>query len=217
MNYPKKFLVFILFILACTNIVFAQYYENNAKSGLGIPYFDVVFHNKFDQNMDGYDVLVITQFLYDDLTFTKSDTSGYEASFELLIAAYDEKENVVFNRTINKKIHVASFNQTNTRDKKVLLKNDINLKSGKYTILLKALDLSTNQSTSRKTTLMLKDYMSDALFISGISFLQDVVWDSSMQVVSFNPTIGSNFSARNGAFYVYFDLYTRNLDVPVQV
>ena len=195
----------------------AQYYESSAESGIGIPYFDVVLHNQFDKNMDGYDVLVLTQFIYDDLTFIKSDTSGYDASFELLIAVYDEKENVVFNSTVYKKFNVKDFDLTNNRDEKILLKNQVDLSAGKYTFLLKALDLSSDQSASRKISVELKDYKLEPLFISGISFLQNVEWDSSMQVTNFTPTIGNNFTARDGNFYIYFDLYTQDINKSISV
>ena len=217
MYYLRDILIVFSFIFILTRLVSAQYYESSAKSGIGIPYFDVVLHNQFDKNMEGYDILVLTQFVYDDLTFIKSDTSGYEASFELLIAAYDEKENVVFNRTVNKKFNVPDFNLTNDRDEKILLKNIVDLSVGKYTFLLKALDLSTNQIASRKINVNLKDYQTEPIFISGISFLQDVQWDSNMQMINFNPTIGNNFTARDGNFYIYFDLYTQDVNDPVNI
>ena len=194
-----------------------QYYESSDKTGIGIPYFDVVLHNQFDPNMKGYDILILTQFVYDDLTFVKSDTSGYDASFELLIAVYDEHENVVFNRIINKNISVKDFDLTNDRDEKILVKNSISLNAGKYTILIKALDLSTNQNASRKMTLNLRDYKSEPIYISGISFLQDVQLDSNMQVIDFSPMIGNNFTARDGIFYIYFDLYLKDIAEPVDL
>ena len=126
----KKIHILIAIILLFTKFLSAQYYESPEKTGIGIPYFDVVLYNQFDPNMEGYDVLVLTQFVYDDLTFIKSDTTGYDASFELLIAVYDEKENVVFNRTINKSINVKNFELTNDRDKKILIKSKVDLMAG---------------------------------------------------------------------------------------
>ena len=211
------FLFCFCIIVISGNIVSAQYYESSDKTGIGLPYFDVVLHNQFDPNMNGYDVLVLTQFVYDDLTFIKSDTAGYNASFELLLAVYDVNENVVFNRTINKNIYVKSFDLTNNRDQKILMKNFISLNPGKYTVLIKVLDLSSNQIASRKMKLNLVDYQAEPVFISGISFLQDVKWDSSMQVIDFSPTIGNNFTAREGLFYIYFDLYVKDISKPVDL
>lgn len=204
-------------ILLSFNILFAQYYENSDKSGIGLPYFDVVLHNQFDRNMNGYDILVLTQFVYDDLTFIKSDTSGYDASFELLIAVYDEHNNVVFNRTINKNVFVNNFDLTNNRDEKIMMKNSISLDPGTYTLLIKVLDLSTNQAASRRINLLLRNYQTEPIFISGISFLQNVVWDSNMQVIDFSPTIGNNFTAHEGLFYIYFDLYVKDISIPVDL
>lgn len=213
----KKIHILIAIILLFTKFLSAQYYESPEKTGIGIPYFDVVLYNQFDPNMEGYDVLVLTQFVYDDLTFIKSDTTGYDASFELLIAVYDEKENVVFNRTINKSINVKNFELTNDRDKKILIKSKVDLMAGKYVFLLKVLDLSTNQNLSRKVNVTLPEYESKPISISGISFLQDVKWDSNMQVLSFNPTIGNNFTAREGNFYIYFDLYVKDISQPITI
>ncbi|MEJ2545505.1 MAG: hypothetical protein P8Y99_15690, partial [Calditrichaceae bacterium] len=105
----KNILIALYIILLSFNMLFAQYYEKSDNAGIGLPYFDVVLHKQFDRNMKGYDILVLTQFVYDDLTFIKTDTSGYNASFELLLAVYDQSNNVVFNRTLNKKIFVDNF------------------------------------------------------------------------------------------------------------
>jgi GWxTD domain-containing protein len=97
------------------------------------------------------------------------------------------------------------------------MKNSISLDPGKYTILIKVLDLSTNQTASRKMNLSLRDYQSEPIYISGISFLQNVVWDSSKQVIDFSPTIGNNFTVREGFFYIYFDLYVKDISKPVNL
>jgi len=196
---------------------FAQYYETSQQSGIGIPYFDVVLHNQFDENLEGNLVVVMTQFTYDDLTFVKSDSSGYDAEFELLIAAYDKKENVVVSRTINKNVNVKDYTFTNSRDKKMSMKNSINLDTGEYTLLVRATDLTTNKIASRKMSLKLPNYQEKEISISGISFLQKVEFDSVMQIVDFTPTIGNNFTARAGSFYIYFDLFTQELGDPVEI
>ena len=97
------------------------------------------------------------------------------------------------------------------------MKNSIRLDPGKFTILIKVLDLSTNESASRRLNLELATYQQEPLYISGISFLQDVQWDSNMQVVDFSPTIGNNFTAREGFFFIYFDLYVKDLLQPVDL
>ena len=203
------------FILFSGNL-FSQYYEGSEQSGIGIPYFDVVIQNQFDDSLKGNLVTVITQFLNDDLTFVKSD-SGYEAQYEVLIAAYDDDNNVVMSRTINKKVSTDDYTLTNSRDDKISLSTVINLKPGKYTLLVKSTDLTTNKVATRKLNVTLPDYMEKQISISGISFLQHVVFDSLNNLKEYTPTIGNNFTARAGQFYIYFDLYARDIEQPVKI
>ncbi len=215
----KRFnsLIFIaLFAITLTNL-HAQYRGQPEMSGVGLPFFELLLHNQFTEDVHHNRLLVIAQFLYDDLTFVKSDTVGYEAEFEFIIAVYDQNEQIVVSRTISKTFNVKNFDDTNSRDKKYTFKEDLLLKSGEYKVLVKSVDLTTNKSAQRKIDLKLPDYSEKTIDISGILLLHEVYLDSTGKINGYLPTFGNNFTAREGFFYIYFDLFTAGISEPANI
>jgi len=194
---------------------FSQYYEYAGDSGIGVPFFELIMHRQFDPNDYSNRILISSQFLYDDLTFIKSDTSGFDANFELLYAVYDEDEQVVVSKTISKKINVKDFELTNSREERITTKDILTLESGKYRLLAKVLDLVSGKSAQRKMELNLSAYESKNVAISGILFLQSAQFDSAGNLSDLIPAFGNNFSVRFGSFYIYFDLFMQ--EVPSSV
>ncbi|MBD3225089.1 MAG: GWxTD domain-containing protein, partial [Caldithrix sp.] len=136
---------------------------------------------------------------------------GYDADFEFLIAAYNEDEEVVLTRTTTKKINVKNYALTNSRDKKIRLNDEIQLLPGKYRLLLKSTDLVSNKTATRKINIKVQDYADKHFSIGDILFLKSVTMDSLNRLVDYEPTMGNNFSTRQGAFYIYFNLYTKTV------
>lgn len=188
----------------------AQYQEHSSQSGIGIPFFDLVLHKQYDTDFSRHRLLLMAQFLNDDLTFVKSDTSGYDASFELLLAVYDEQRNVVVSKTINKNINVQDYGLTNSRQLKYTLKEQMRLPAGKYELLARSVDLMSSKSAQRKVKFKLDRYDDKKISISGILFFQAASFDSSGKLVDFSPTVDNNFNARSGYFYIYFDLFVKD-------
>jgi len=214
----RKFITLsVMGILVFASFTHGQYFEQSSQSGIGIPYFDVVLHNQFDVELQGGIVLVMAQFIYDDITFVKSDSAGYDAELELLLAVYDTKDNVVLNRMINRKLNVKEYNLTNSRDEKLALKNSINLNNGDYSLLLRATDLTTKKVASRKINFTLPEYKDKAISMSGLAFMHGISFDSTGAIVDFTPTFGNNFTARDGEVFIYFDLYTKDTNTPVEI
>ncbi len=202
--------LFIMMLGAATNVQ-AQYYEGSKYSGVGIPFFEVVLHRQFADDLTRNRLRIMAQFLYDDLTFVKSDTSGYESEFEFLIGIYDENDDVILSRTINRNVHVNDYEKTNSREDKYILTNNVVVEAGKYQILLKATDLNTNKTAQRKVKVNVPNYSEKPLIVGDILFLKDVVKDSAGKIVDYTPSMGNNFSTRKGRFYIYFDLYSQNV------
>jgi len=207
--------VMLFFVLASS--AQGQYFEQSSQSGIGIPYFDVALHNQFDNELQGGIILVMAQFVYDDITFVMSDSAGYDAELELLLAVYDTEDNVVVSRMINRKLNVKEYNITNSRDEKLVLKNSIKLNNGDYALLLRATDLTTKKVASRKISFSLPKYMEKAISMSGLTFLHDIIFDSTGTIVEFTPTFGNNFTERDGEVYVYFDLYTQDTTKSIEI
>ncbi|MGD9489435.1 MAG: GWxTD domain-containing protein [Calditrichaceae bacterium] len=213
-----QFLLIISIItgMLLTN-VYGQYYEKSKYSGVGIPFFEAGVQKQYKQDLSGYTLSIMAEILYDDLTFVKSDTSGYDADLEWLVAVYDSDGKVIFSRTINKKFNVENYEATNNRNLNLVIKDEIDFKPGDYQLLMKTTDLITNKSAQRKNELNLPDYTSEKLAMSSISFMKSVNMDSAKHVVDFIPTFGDNFTIRSGSFYIYFDLYSSKTDVPFEI
>lgn len=211
-------IVFVLLTLAFfSGPVSAQYFERSGYSGIGIPFFESDIYRSFDEDLQKVRVSVTAMLLNDDITFVKSDTGGYDAEFEWIIAVYNDKERVVFSRTVNKKVNVHDYEQTNSRTEKISLKEDFSLEPGEYSVLLRTLDLISNKTAQRKIKMKLPEYAGKKLSISGIMFLHDFVQDSIGNMMDFEPTFSNNFSLRRGEFFIYFDLYAEDVNVPARI
>jgi len=214
---PNKSLLsaFSIIFFCFFNVLQAQYYEKAPQSGVGSPYFELVVQNQFNESNYGHRLLVLAQFLYDDIHFIKSDTSGYDGELELLLAVYDMKKRVVVSKTMKKTLNVKEFKLTNSRELQFLMKTTIDVPSGEYILLARSTDLNTNKSIQRKVQLNLQEYKDVTLKLGGIIFLQDVVMDTANHIREIQPIFGNNFTLRKGYFYVDYDLYCK--DIPAEV
>ncbi len=206
-----------LLLFALTSSSSAQYLETSQQSGVGLPFFELAYQNRFDPDLQHHRLLVMARHLYDDLTFIKSDTSGFDTQFEILFAVYDKKGNVVTSHTINKKLNVPDFEMTNSRELSLIIRDEFELSPGEYTLLAKSTDLITNKSAKRKIKFSLKKFSDKPVAIGSILFLQEVKLDSNNNVIDFTPTFGNNFNVKKGAFYIYFDVFTLKPGEPLEI
>ncbi|RMH62187.1 MAG: GWxTD domain-containing protein [Calditrichaeota bacterium] len=212
-----RFRIFILSLLCIIPFAHAQYFEESGLSGVGIPFFEVSVNRQFGNVADKSHVLVFSEILYDDLTFVKSDTIGYDARFEWLIAVYSDKKDIIFSKTLNQRINVRDFEQTNSRTQKVIVKNSVDLPPGEYEFLIRVIDLNSNKSAQKRIEVTIPDFAEKVLSISDILFVQNVHLDSLDRIVDFDPVTRNNFTNREGHFYLYFTLYSQVTGKPVQV
>jgi len=208
MKFLKTLLIFGFIALIFKPSLLAQYKEEAAQSGVGIPFFMMALHKQLGADLKHTQMLIMAEFMYDDLTFIKNDTLGYDADFELLAAVYNEKHNVVQTQTLSKKIHVPNFDLTNSRNKKVFLTIKMDLLPGKYQLFVKSTDINSNKNAQRKIDLNIQDFTKHPLFVSGLSFMKDATFDSSGNLSNFLPSFGNNFNLRSGHFYIYSDIYS---------
>ncbi|HED09143.1 MAG TPA: GWxTD domain-containing protein [Caldithrix abyssi] len=210
-----KSLLLVLFL--SLSPLFAQYYEESGLSGIGIPFFEVSVNRQFGATLDKSHVMIFSEILYDDLTFLKADSSGYEAQFEWVIAVYSDKKDVIFSRTINKKYNVKKFAETNSREKKIYIKNSVDLKPGTYEFLIRIIDLNSNKSAQKRIEVEIPDISKKELALSDILFVQNVKLDSLGNIITFDPVTRDNFTDREGYFHLYFTLYSKVIGQPVQI
>ncbi len=207
----------MLVLLFSLSPLFAQYYEESGLSGVGIPFFEVSVNRQFGATLDKSHVMIFSEILYDDLTFIKSDSSGYDAQFEWVIAVYTEKKDIIFSRTINKKYNVKEFAHTNSREKKIYIKNSVDLEPGTYEFLIRIIDLNSNKSAQKRISVEIPDISQKKLALSDILFVQNVELDSLGNILTFDPVTRDNFTDRDGYFYLYFTLYSQITGKPVQI
>ncbi|MCB9057120.1 MAG: GWxTD domain-containing protein [Calditrichae bacterium] len=207
----------VLLCLSIVTFLHSQYFEESKYSGVGLPFFELSLNRQFDSDYNTSRLLVFAQVVYDDLTFLKSDTSGYYSELEWLVAVYDDDEKLIFSRTISDNIHLKNYKETNSRDLTASLKTDLALKEGEYQILVRAVDLNTNQSAQRRIEIEIPEYYDEDISLSDIMFLKSVVYDSSGRIVDYDPILSNNFTVKKGYFYIYFNVYSKTIDKNAQI
>jgi len=208
-----KFLKYFLLSLALfQGAVFAQYYETSKYSGIGIPFFEVEVFRTFAEDAKSSQILLFYELLYDDLTFIKSDTGkGYVAQFELVAAIYDEEDRGLQSKTLNKESYVTDFDLTNSRTDQIYLNQKFILEPGKYVLKFQLYDLVSKKYANRKINLEIEDYNSKKTALSDLIFISEVDRDTSGNIIGFQPRVKENLSRQADLFYVYHNLYVRDL------
>ncbi len=208
--------VFVL-VLLLTGVHFGQYYEYSNKSGIGIPFFNLTTHQNFNADLKHSTLLVMAEFLYDDLTFLKTESGSFEANFELIFAIYDQKDNVLASRVVNKKFTTEDFELTNSRDSTFVQQESFEVLPGKYKLLVKSIDLNTEKIAQRKVEILIQDFAQKELSISNVFFLKQATFDSIGHLIHFKPSFGNNFNIRSGSFYIYFDIFRADSTKPIDL
>lgn len=197
--------------LFCSSLS-AQYYQESRSSGVGTPVFEYTINRQFSLDFNKSVVWIFSEVLYDDLTFIKSDSTGFDAEIEFLIAIYSD-EKMVFSRTITKAVNVADYENTNSRLKKLDLNSDILLQSGSYQLLLRTIDLNTKKAAQVRIKMDIPNYYEEEVALSDIMLLESVTIDTAGTIVSFMPILSDNFSVKEGDIYVYFNIFSKKQDV----
>jgi GWxTD domain-containing protein len=229
-SWIKKPVLTMIFIVLIWIVLFipgyAQFYEKPIGDGAGLPYFNVEYFRTFA--VDKASALtgeklnrlyVYYEILNDNLTFVKTDTSGFKANFEIMIAIYDDDENLIISKSLYKEVYENDFRETNSRDKKIVFKNHYDLPVGKFLIKIKLNDLISNKNTTQQLELELEDYLSKNIAISDLLFTENINTPEDTIDLSkwINPTVNNNFPALQGPLYIYFELYTKNAEDEVTI
>ncbi len=196
---------FIISLLILISNIPAQYLSSSNLSGIGIPFFHAGIFRTFNES--GIDsvrlVRIYFQIINDDLTFLKQD-SFFVAEVEFDIFVNNEPGDFTFSRTIKKEIKLTEFDQTNSRKLVNSYSTEIELKPGKYDMIVTALDKTNNKQVNRKVKFELEDLKRNRFLISDILFFQEYEIDSTYRIISFNPNLTNNFGGQGKYFYFYF-------------
>ena len=124
---------------------------------------------------------------------------------------------MIDSHVLNKKVNVKNFEETNSREKNILIRDFFIVPPGKYSFLAKASDLNSNKTAQRKVELRIKDFAQKKIAMSDMLIAQEVRFDSTGQVQDMIPAYGNNFNIRAGHFYVYFDLFVKQAPTSTQI
>jgi len=211
----KKFIIIILPVLIAQS--FAQFYEGSRFSGIGVPYFESEIFRTFADSDSTTRLFIYNEILNDDLTFIKDENEGYISEFELILAIFDLNENQTSSKTIRKTVKELNYDQTNNREKKIFINDYFDLVPGNYEIRIQMNDLISNKTTNRKISINIEDFREKLLSMSDILFLDDLELDSMGTLSKAIPRVQNNFSTRDGYFFLYFNLYSKNNPVKVSL
>lgn len=206
-----------MFIAVFTFIIFAnaQFYNENKSKDIG-PNFEYNISKQFNDDLKSIKLLLLVELKYDDLTFVKSDSSGYDAELEWLFAIYSD-EKLLFSRTITKSKNVKIYEQTNSKNESIILNSNVLLDPGNYQLLLRTVDLNTNKTAQKRVDISIPNYYEDKTAVSDILLLDSVEYDSAGEIKQFNPILENNFSVKKGAFYIFFNVFTKELNKEISI
>jgi GWxTD domain-containing protein len=201
-----RYILLIILLVTVTIQLPAQFYGGSKYTGIGLPYFEVEVFRTLSDNPDKLSVYIFCEILNDDLTFIKDDTLGYIAEFECIAAIYDQDEIQVASKVIKKNVREDAYEFTNSRDNKLALTFIFDLDPGNYIVKMRSNDLISGKSTNRKFDLDLVSFSKGRFFMSDLLLLEKYNADSTGLKKQYLPAVRSNFSRKEGYFYIYFDL-----------
>jgi GWxTD domain-containing protein len=212
----KQKIVILLFTVFIYQLAYGQYYEESRYSGIGTPVFEYNINRQFSMDFKNSTVLIFCEILNDDLTFIKSDSSGFDAEVEWLIAVYKE-ETLIFSRVITRSLNVPDYAITNSRVKNLSLSSEISLEAGTYQLLMRTIDLNTKKSAQTRLNIDIPNYYEESVAVSDIMLLESVEIDSLGNMLSYKPILSNNFNVKEGEVYLFFNIYSRKTDVDAHI
>jgi hypothetical protein len=167
----KKIILFVTILLFLSfETTVAQFYEETRLSGVGNPLFNVQIFRTISDNLKSGKLYVYSNIVNDDLTFLKNDSiDGFQAEFEWEVAVEDEENQVAFH-SIHKEVYEVDYNQTNDREKNILLSTTFDIPAGKYVITAQMRDLMSKKSVSRKIEMEMYDLNKESIDMTIFSF-----------------------------------------------
>lgn len=206
----KKIILFVTILLFLSfETTVAQFYEETRLSGVENPLFNVQIFRTISDNLKSGKLYVYSNIVNDDLTFLKNDSiGGFQAEFEWEVAVEDEENQVAFH-SIHKEVYEVDYNQTNDREKNILLSTTFDIPAGEYVITAQMRDLMSKKSVSRKIELEMYDLNKESIDMSDILFLNEAEFDSVGNLTHFVPRVNNNFSRQTPFIYIYTEIYSK--------
>ncbi len=209
----NSFFALLAILLFAKFAAYGQFYEKSRYSGIGMPFFEVEIFRTFAEDANTNRIYFWLQILNDDLTFVREPNGEFSSEFEIIIAAYNSNdEEQVTSKTQRHIVKETDFALTNSRERKHVLKEYIDLPKGSYEIRMQVNDLISKKTMNRRIALNVVDLSSSNLEISDLLFVTDDRKDEISEII---PRIHNNFPSREGKLFIHYQLFVK--DFPARV
>ena len=210
MKYNLKIIGLWLSLIFSTT-AFSQYSGGMAKAVDGFPVFTLKVFSTFSKDTGEPNAKIITQFVNDNLTFIKND-SGFEAELQIEYFITEKGKGYVFNQTINKRIHVRDYAETESKKRINTFYHEVASSPGKYEVTVTTSDKNNNKQFSQTTKFEVADAASgDKKFIiSDVLFFSEYETHADGSIKNFHPQLTNSFSTDKQFIYAYFNSFTFN-------
>ena len=216
----KKIVLFkIILTFFLINAAWGQFYEDNRQSGAGDPFFNIELFRTISDDFKTGRLYVYGSLVNDDLTFVKYDTlGGFRAEFDWEVSVvHAEEGHQVASRSVHKEVYESDYNQTNNREKNILLTVAFDIPGGEYIITTLMRDLITKKVVSRKIEMKMYDYDRNEMDMSGLLFVNEAKFDSSGKPIHFSPRVMNNFSRETPMIYLYTEIFSNDYPGTVSI
>ena len=207
-----KVVIALLFNLFLTAALWAQPSGQLPGGEAGLPYFNTGLFSTFSAENGLPVARAYIQIVNDNLTFVKID-SGFMADIQIELFLTKENQDFVFNRTINRKISVADYGETNSTEKMHTLYTEVEVDSGLYEAVVTVMDKNSNKQFSQKRTLKVNSSGEAGQFgLSDILFFSEHETDEQGNIKEFDPELTNNFTGQGKFVYAYFNSYSADAE-----
>ncbi len=161
--------------------------------------------NGFDYRLDVY-----VAFANDIMQFVKERQGNFTAGYDLYVSIFDNKRNLVVEKTTSKKISVQTFEETNDRNLSNKHQLNFDLIPGQYKLALDLTDLDTQKSLHREKEINIQGFDLNNISVSEILFADKVLFDSLQGIQEIIPNLTRNFVEPNSEFWAFFEIYPQS-------
>jgi GWxTD domain-containing protein len=162
-------------------------------------------------------LLVSLTVLYDDLSFAKSD-SGFGAEYELALEITNAAGDRVAGREEKRRLHVRSFEETNSRKKYGAHDYQFDLPPGKRRVAFNFVDRVSGATSRSEIAKELRAFSGNKnrLALSDLVLLDQLATDSLQRTV-IAPGLYQNTTTPEGKLHVYWEMFSADMSAPLLV
>ncbi len=178
--------------------------QKDAPGVLPTFHWDIVGADAPEPDLSRLYIYVKTPF--DALTFVRSDSTGFEANYEVSLTIDDKDDFQVDGKIWQERVTTDNFQNTNSRRIFSVTFERFDVAPGEYELTLGFTDLETKRTKRVVRKYKLKNYEKRKLSLSDVAFVRNLVVDS-MGVKTFVPEVSDYIVDLSRKLYCYFEIY----------